>query len=561
MPSGVRLEIAPMNCITYLSNLQEAEPLPDEFPNPFRPAPHPLARRACESLQRELEKRTEWHQELQGSGGGKMFGVLVVVDGEGRLGYLSAFSGMLAGKWNHPGFVPPLFDLGERKRFFPDGEARLAKFTDEIQRLQSDANYTSLLEKRSLMQTEQERDLTSLKAIHKERKSDRHAMRSQVEGADRSEILHRMSLESQQDRRELKERTSFWCEKIERIQHDLDEFHAKIKELKSERASLSNSLHLQIFEGYRLTNGLGEERPLTRFFTDGLPPGGAGDCAGPKLIHYANTHRLTPIALAEFWWGASPTEEVRRHGEFYPACRGKCGPILPFMLEGYSVEPPPAHGIFPDGSAPEVLYEDEHLLVVNKPSGLLSVPGKEIGDSVESRIRTRDRSLIPEGDGPILVHRLDMSTSGVLLIAKSKEIHKILQKQFLTRKVEKRYVALLAGRLPESPGQGLIELPLRVDLNDRPRQMVCYEHGKPAATRWQIVDYEQELTRVHFYPVTGRTHQLRMHAAHKGGLGVPIKGDDLYGDGDGRLCLHAESLAFVHPVSGRPVVVEAKAPF
>lgn len=550
-----------MSYITYLSDPGDTKALPEEFPSPFRPATHPLARRAGESLKRRLEEMNEWHPDLKGPGGGKMFGVLVVLDREGRLGYLSAFSGMLAGRWNHPGFVPPLFDLEERNLFFPHGESILAGLTDEIQKLESDANYLTLLNNRSALQRDCELDLTLLKGTHKERKSDRHEKRTRATGDNHFRILHELSLASQRDRREFKKRSEAWRQKIDRVQHELDKYQSMLKERKRERARLSSSLHQQLFKGYRLRNGRGEVSPITHFFKEGPPPGGAGDCAGPKLIQFANLHDLRPIALAEFWWGRAPSGEVRRHEEYYPACRGKCGPILPFLLEGYPVEAPPAHGIFSDPDAPEIIYEDEHLLVVNKPSGLLSVPGKEIRDSVETRIRSRYRNLYPEGNGPIPVHRLDMSTSGLLLIAKTQKVHKSLQKQFVTQKIEKHYVALLAGLLSQTPDQGLIELPLRVDLNDRPRQMVCYEHGKYAATRWEIAGYEGKQTRVHFYPLTGRTHQLRLHAAHKEGLGIPIKGDDLYGDGQGRLCLHAERLAFIHPVSGERVVLEAKVPF
>jgi len=317
-------------------------------------------------------------------------------------------------------------------------------------------------------------------------------------------------------------------------------------------------LHRKLFKAYRLSNRLGEEKSISEFFDERLPPGGTGDCAAPKLIQYAHQQGLEPIALAEFWWGASPKGGIRHHGNFYPACRGKCQPILPFMLQGLDLQSREFNSLtFDDPDAPAIVYEDDHLLVVNKPSGLLSVPGKEIVDSVQSRLRQR----YPDHDGLLLVHRLDMSTSGLLLVAKHRAIHKALQQQFIKRTVEKRYVAVLSKRLPESADGGTIELPLRVDYDDRPRQMVCADYGRMSVTHWQVIERGEETTRIYFYPHTGRTHQLRLHAAHRSGLDAPIYGDELYGEALGRLLLHAERLCFDHPVSGERIEMMAAVPF
>jgi tRNA pseudouridine32 synthase/23S rRNA pseudouridine746 synthase len=259
--------------------------------------------------------------------------------------------------------------------------------------------------------------------------------------------------------------------------------------------------------------------------------------------------------MAEFWWGESPVGEIRKHGQFYPACRGKCEPILAHMLEGIPLDSNPmAEGQATDLEL-EILYEDEQLVVVNKPAALLSVPGKNVLDSVFFRMKQR----YPDATGPLMVHRLDMGTSGILLVAKTAEAHKNLQSQFIRHSVQKRYVALLEGEI--SAESGVINLPLRVDLDDRPRQMVCYTYGKSARTEWRVVERKDGTTRVHFHPVTGRTHQLRVHSAHVQGLNAPIVGDELYGNKGTRLHLHAERIEFLHPQSGEKMVIECAADF
>jgi tRNA pseudouridine32 synthase/23S rRNA pseudouridine746 synthase len=317
-------------------------------------------------------------------------------------------------------------------------------------------------------------------------------------------------------------------------------------------------LQNEIFDQFYFVNRAREKRSVGDIFKDtleGRPIAGAGECAAPKLFQYAFLNRLEPIALAEFWWGQSPKTEVRIHGHYYPACRGKCEPILGHMLQGMLMEENPLQQNPAEGKELSIVWEDEHLVVVNKPPEFLSAPGKRIKDSVLTRLRER----YPEATGPIIVHRLDMSTSGLLLAAKSLEIYIDLQSQFIRREVKKRYVAVLEGNLESD--EGFVDLPLRVDLDDRPRQLVCYEHGKPAQTRWEVVERSKGNTRVHFYPITGRTHQLRVHAAHSLGLNHPIVGDDLYGRRSNRLHLHAERIEFRHPLSGEWLVMEVGAEF
>jgi tRNA pseudouridine32 synthase/23S rRNA pseudouridine746 synthase len=272
-------------------------------------------------------------------------------------------------------------------------------------------------------------------------------------------------------------------------------------------------------------------------------------------LQYAFLNQLKPIALAEFWWGMSPDSEVKVHQEYYPACRGKCEPILSHMLEGIEMDVNPMSINPAEGKELPIIYEDDYLLLVNKPAEFLSVPGKTIEDSVQTRIQHK----YPTATGPLLVHRLDMSTSGIILIAKKKDIHESLQKQFIKRTVQKRYAALLQGYVKSSSGE--IQLPLRVDLEDRPRQLVCYEHGKEALTKYEVLERKNGQTRVHFYPFTGRTHQLRVHAAHLSGLNAPIIGDDLYGQKSDRLYLHAEYLSFWHPITKERMEITCPAPF
>ncbi len=562
-----------MSDIIYFSSPAAAQSvdLPQGFPSPFSNAPHPVAKQAALALQQRLKNRQAWQHNFDAPDGGKMFGVLVVRGANDQLGYLAAFSGMLGGNCRVPGFVPPLFDQQAVNDFLPAGEAQLKVYEGQISALQNSAALGRLHVELERLQQQRDAELAALTLVHRHRKRSRREQRQQLnQSATDEALLVRLSFESQQDKRELRALQADWRERLAVVEEKSGLIEQQIAELKRTRARLSNRLHRQLFKAYYMTNRLGEQATITDFFTEGLPPGGTGDCAAPKLIQYAHRHGLMPLALAEFWWGAPPTEGVRHHGHYYPACRGKCNPILPFMLKGVEVQSRQLTGHnFNDATAPEVVYEDDDLLVVNKPSGLLSVPGKEITDSVQTRLQYR----YPDAAGLLLVHRLDMSTSGLLLVAKQRVIHKALQRQFLQRSIEKRYVAVLSKRLPvddvnsafnergSAMDNGIIELPLRVDLDDRPRQIVCYTHGKPAITRWQVIARGENTTRVYFYPHTGRTHQLRLHAAHLAGLNAPIMGDELYGEPLERLLLHAEKLCFDHPTTGRRIEITAPVPF
>ena len=551
-----------MTRITYFSTNPTKNDLPELFLSPFNNKPHLLALKASQELQNWLTTQTHLKHHFENPDGGKMFGVLVVKDTDNRVGYLSAFSGMLENKWELDKFVPPIFDQSEIKSFLPDGEKQLSIYTHKIASLENNEEYRELKIKFQNLTQQRDEQLLILNNKHCLNKQSRKKQRLSLNKTDQHVILAKLSFDSQEDKREKKLAMLQWQKTLNLTSSLIEKIEQKITLLKNLRTELSKNLHKQVFSNYTLVNKLQEQEKISRFFENSQPPGGTGDCAAPKLIQYAHLNNLTPLAIAEFWWGASPSSEIRHHGHFYPACRGKCHPILPFMLKGLNVqewETPEKHSL--KIKKLEVIYEDDALLVINKPHGLLSIPGIETQDSVYTRIKAD----YPDATGPLLVHRLDLDTSGLLLIAKTSEIHKKLQQQFIQRTIEKRYVAILSKSIPNKESKnikkGIIELPLRVDLNDRPRQMVCNDHGKPAKTLWEIIDHTSETTRLFLYPYTGRTHQLRVHMAHIRGLDAPILGDKLYGKEADRLYLHAEQLCFYHPVSGTKIVVNSKSPF
>lgn len=530
------------------------------FNNPFSYEPHPLCLRAILELEPRLKELEEIHNfgfgnEPERDVCGKMFGVLVVQNrSTGETGYLAAFSGKLAGSNHHQGFVPPVFDILEEGGFFRRGEAILNEINRETEQLENSGIFRQLEKELQSEVSEAELHIGQLKETHQAKKFGRTARREAGEG-NQALIRKQLEEESARDHFEMKDLKRYWKIRVDTARNNLEQYNARISALKEQRKRGSAALQQQIFEHYSFLNARGERKSLGEIFshTGVQPPAGAGECAAPKLLQYAFIRQLKPIAMAEFWWGASPPGEIRRHRHFYPACRGKCLPILGHMLEGMEVEQTESRTNTTSDIV--ILYKDEHIVVLEKPSGVLSVPGKEESDSVYTRIRVK----YPQATGSVIVHRLDMSTSGLMLIALHAEAHKVLQHQFLTRSVEKRYTALLDGIVEKR--EGTIDLPLRVDLDDRPRQMVCYEHGKAARTHWRVSGYEAGKTRIHFYPVTGRTHQLRVHAAHPDGLDTPITGDELYGTGGTRLHLHADRLQFTHPVSGVQMKFEAQDAF
>jgi tRNA pseudouridine32 synthase/23S rRNA pseudouridine746 synthase len=537
--------------------------LPDRFTFPFAYEPHPLSIWAVEELQAYLLEQKDFvhnfglgtKQEGEGLVIGKMFGVLAVLDQKGRVGYLAACSGKLGGQNLHLRLVPPVFDLLDEKGFFLKEEQKLNALNAEIILWEAHPAWGWHSCEWESMQRRFEEELEHLRGKIKEGKKRRKAVRDLEDNHWDEEALATESIREQYALKAMKRRHAAL---LKNCQDKIEPIRKKIEELKEERKRKSASLQQEIFEQYVFLNGRGESKSLYHIFRNTSvlwPPAGAGECAAPKLLQYAFLKGYKPLCMAEFWWGKSPASEVRLHGRYYPACQSKCAPILGHMLEGIPLEHNPMEENPAEGKELEIIFEDEYLLVVDKPAEFLSVPGKKIKDSVYSRIKMS----YPHAKGPLIVHRLDMSTSGLMVLAKDKWIHQQLQKQFIKRQVKKRYIALLEGDLIGE--EGIIDLPLRVDLEDRPRQLVCHEYGKAARTLWRVLQRKEGKTWVHFEPITGRTHQLRVHAAHPMGLGSPIVGDDLYGTRAERLFLHAERLELVHPMTREVMVFERPSPF
>ena len=527
-------------------------PLPERFTYPFHYTPHPLCVIAAEETQAYLKERTEWREELQT---GKMFGVLVVRTPAGEVGYLAAFSGNLAGKNVHPFFVPPIYDLLQPDGFFRQEEERINEINARIRTLQASP---ALEDARSRLQSTIEYCdfvLQAAKDLMKKRKEERDRLRQFPLTEEETALLIK---ESQHMKAAHKLTKKSLRSILEEDQAKVDRLEQEIEQLKQERKRRSAALQRKLFEQFRILNARGEVKDLCELFAptyQGAPPAGAGECAAPKLLQYAYQHQLEPIAMAEFWWGDSPKTEIRHHGYYYPACKGKCEPILHHMLQGLRVDENPLLADSHRETKLDILYEDDYLLVINKPEGMLSVPGKGDADSVYQRLSI----LYPEATGPIIVHRLDMATSGLLLAAKTKEAHQNLQAQFKNRTIQKRYIALLEGEVPQDEGE--IRLPLCPDPLDRPRQIVSEEFGKPALTHYRVLERTSGKTLIAFYPQTGRTHQLRVHAAHPQGLHCPILGDELYGRKAERLYLHAEYLAFTHPITSERIEIQKSPAF
>lgn len=541
--------------------------LPERFTFPFYYEPHPLTKIAAAELQHYLETQTDLNHNFGLSADrddmviGKMFGVLVVGDKEGKIGYLSAFSGKLAGTNDHPRFVPPVFDMLTENSFFLKEQEVISAVNTQIETILSDENYNRLKENIEQLTVQSTEEIAALKKQLKQNKERRACLRKEKKdnlNAHEYELFEDdLIKQSLHDKYLLRVLTEKWEAVIEDIKAQLSSYENCIDALKDERKERSAILQNQLFEQYTFLNIEGKQKSLQDIFKStafGKPPAGAGECATPKLLQYAFANGYKPLAMAEFWWGSSPKSEIRQHKQFYPACTGKCKPILAHMLEGIAVDENPFLQPAKNNISLDIIYEDESLVVVNKPAGLRSVPGVDIDDSVYSRLK--DSMIIAE---PLIIHRLDMGTSGLLLVAKTPQAHKHIQRQFLNRAVSKRYTALLSKAICDKEGE--ISLPLIPDLYNRPVQLVCFETGKKSVTLWKVIEVNDGITRIHFWPLTGRTHQLRVHAAHQLGLNAPIVGDDLYGTSDKRLHLHAAYIAFTHPVTKKRMEFEVAEDF
>lgn len=472
---------------------------------------------------------------------GRMFGFLLGMDEDGCTHELWAYSGSDVGVYDPLKFVGPASDVRAKSPEFVAGERRVTELSKAIDALQQQPGYCELSDRISAIRAAKNQEIEALKALHIER---RHARTLRRAAAEDAVALNR---ESQIDKIRMRQLKAQWEAREREVLRDSEVFDVQLKSLMKERSALSASLLRMWFELFTVPNAAGAERSVSALFSEEearVPPAGTGECVGPKLFAEAHRRKLNVVHFEEFWWGPPPSSEIRRHRQRYAPCRGRCQPLLKYMLTDTALAMPRDPSLVVCNEDLEVLHEGRGYLVIHKPAGLLSIPGKLQNDSVKTRIEAR----YPDARGPLIVHRLDQATSGLMLVALDKRSYHDLQRQFLERSIEKRYLALLEG-VPQSE-QGEIHLPLRADPMDRPRQVVDPKYGKEARTRWQLKTVENGRAWVYFWPETGRTHQLRVHAAHVHGLNLPIVGDALYGNAASRLMLFAEHLRFNEPYTG-----------
>ena len=549
--------------------------------------PYPLCIQACREVQEMLARREDWQEEIAR---GKMFGVLIVEnvktdadnpemgyqaadDDDPKWGYLAAYSGQIGGRSDWEDFVPAVFDYLQPEGYFKTHEAEISHINLSISQLEKDER---MKEARTLirqLQEERKRTIAAYQEKMKEAKAKRDSRReagnlSEAEEAEMIRESQFMKAELRRLKKSLSEKTA--------LETEFEDYQENILRLKQLRKQLSDALQQWLFSQFRMLNQEGESKDLLEIFRDEalkeypqaaiatsriaalkmVPPAGSGECCEPKLLQYAYQHGYKPLQMAMFWWGESPKEEIRHHLQFYPACNGKCKPILHWMLPASTFEPAAVNpSIY---NKVETLYEDREIAVIHKPEGLLSVPGK---DTSQPSVYALMRRKFPEATSPLIVHRLDMATSGVMIIAKTEFAYHRLQRAFLNHQIQKKYIAIISGK--DVPEKGIISLPLLPDYLNRPRQMVNHEQGKEAITEYEILErIDGSHLRIALYPKTGRTHQLRVHCAHQEGLNAPILGDPLYGNEKAaRLHLHAEEITFEHPLTGKKITIKRKADF
>ncbi len=540
---------------------------PAQLNNPFDYEPHPLTLLAADCVRKKLADTPQWAEEVAA---GKMFGVLVCADEQEHIGFLAAYSGQIGGRADWPWFVPAVFDYLQPDGYFKQEEQSISSINRRISEMRHSDEYVSLSDELYKLQQQRDEEIEAYKSVMHESKRRRDSLRGNVA----EEALVRESQFQKAELRRLKRR---WTEATEKLETQVGTLKKEIDGLEEERQRRSEALQLWLFDHFVMLNAKGEKRSLLEIFhslppqkssarfpvKSNIPPSGTGECCAPKLLQYAFAHGLKPLCIGEFWQGRSPRQEVRHHDSFYPACRGKCKPVLEWMLCNPHLADPDT---VTTDLTPRVVYSDDSLIVIDKPSGLLSVPGRSDMPSVQGILRLTHPDVF-------MVHRLDQDTSGLMVAALTQESYHHLQRQFLERTIYKRYEALLDGDISHPshvdasadgarPVAGTISLPLRPDPLDRPRQVVDHDHGKVAVTDYRVIATGDGRTRVLLTPHTGRTHQLRVHCAHTEGLDAPIVGDKLYGrPADSRLCLHAATLAFTHPVSGRRLQFDSPAPF
>ena len=570
--------------------------------NPLDYEPHPLCIQACREVQEMLARREDWQEEIAR---GKMFGVLIVENVKTdtnvpKWGYLAAYSGQIGRRSDWEDFVPAVFDYLQPGGYFKTHEAEISRINQSISHLEKDER---MKEARTLirqLQEERKRTIAAYQEKMKEAKAKRDSRReagnlSEAEEAQMIKESQFMKAELRRLKKSLSEKTA--------LETEFEDYQENILRLKQLRKQLSDALQQWLFSQFRMLNQEGESKDLLEIFRDEalkeypqaaiatsriaalkmVPPAGSGECCEPKLLQYAYQHGYKPLQMAMFWWGESPKEEIRHHLQFYPACNGKCKPILHWMLPDSVF-----HSQIAEKHILEILYEDDQLAVICKPSGLLSVPGK---DSSQPSVYSIMRKKYPAASSPLIVHRLDMATSGLMIIAKTEFAYHRLQNEFLHHQVQKKYIAIIGCKdqdacdkiwekakkqkkdmrdeLKERRASSnaaekqKISLPLMPDYLDRPRQIVNHTQGKEAITEYEVLEpVDDSHLRIALYPKTGRTHQLRVHCAHQEGLNAPILGDPLYGNEKAaRLHLHAEEITFEHPLTGKKITITRKADF
>ena len=580
--------------------------------NPLDYEPHPLCIQACREVQEMLARREDWQEEIAH---GKMFGVLIVENvktdadkpdrgyqtaDKPEWGYLAAYSGQIGGRSDWEDFVPAVFDYLQPDGYFKTHEAEISGINQSIRKLEAN---THMKEAKGLilqLQEERKHTIAAYQEKIKEAKAKRDARREA--GNLNPEEEAEMVKESQFMKAELRRLKKSLSEKTS-LETEYEAYQADILSLKQLRKTLSDALQQWLFSQFHMQNHEGESKDLLEIFRDAalrdypqatiatsriaalkmVPPAGSGECCEPKLLQYAYQHGYKPLQMAMFWWGESPKEEIRHHLQFYPACNGKCKPILHWMLPDSVF-----HSQIAEKHILEILYEDDQLAVICKPSGLLSVPGK---DSSQPSVYSIMRKKYPAASSPLIVHRLDMATSGLMIIAKTEFAYHRLQNEFLHHQVQKKYIAIIGCKdqdacdkiwekakkqkkdkrdeLKERRASSnaaekqKISLPLMPDYLDRPRQIVNHTQGKEAITEYEVLEpVDDSHLRIALYPKTGRTHQLRVHCAHHEGLNAPILGDPLYGNEKAsRLHLHAEEITFEHPLTGKKITITRKADF
>ncbi|OCH14725.1 RNA pseudouridine synthase [Aliivibrio sp. 1S165] len=554
--------------IRFSTNIDQYS-LPANFTFPYFYVPHPLALLAMSELQHYLDTQQEWQYDFTAIG--HMFGVLVVKNQQGDIGYLSSYAGNEFTNHKIDSDTPSLFvdaivDHHYYQPYFAEKTQHINTLRQHISTLKSTPAFIALTEKLALKNAEAEQEITAFQQSMAKSKKERKQLRTEAESNPASPVnttqlealIHDLGNQSSREKRELKTLKDQWKALLAELTIQHNTMLTSIAQQENECEQLSENLDMEKLRACQFTNKLGSTKSLYDLFTavdESSPISHSSEENAPKLLQAAFKMGLIPLALGEFWWGASPYEQIRQHKNVYPACQSKCFEILEHMLEGIELDDNSLKQTPSYEKDLEIVYEDEAIVIVNKPAEFLSVPGKFITDSVQTRIKAR----YPEATGPLIVHRLDMSTSGLLVLTLTAETNKQVQKQFIERTVEKRYTALLEGNIELN--DGIINLPLTGDLEDRPRQMVDHKQGRKAETTFQVIERNNNQTKVYLYPKTGRTHQLRVHCAHQAGLNTPIVGDDLYGFKGTRLHLHAGYLKFRHPVTNVEVSFDIESEF